>query len=154
LAGVTSTDQPPGAELLSVIARVNRWATYHADLAIPPAQARLLAQIDTLGSARVGDLARADHCSQPTMTTQLQRLEEQGWSAREADPADARAVLISLTPAGRAVLAAVRDARAATLAPVLSRMSDTEQARIRDTVTTLNELMRAAGQLDAVRQLS
>jgi hypothetical protein len=37
---------------------------------------------------------------------------------------------------------------------VLSRMSDIEQARIRDTVTTLNELMRAAGQLDAVRQLS
>jgi DNA-binding MarR family transcriptional regulator len=151
---VTSTDQPPVVELLSVIARVNRWATYHADLAIPPAQARLLAQIDTLGSARVGDLARADHCSQPTMTTQLQRLEEQGWSAREADPADARAVLISLTPAGRAVLAAVRDARAATLAPVISRMSETEQARIRDTVATLNELMRAAGQLDAVRQLS
>jgi DNA-binding MarR family transcriptional regulator len=151
---VTSTDQPPVVELLSVIARVNRWATYHADLAIPPAQARLLAQIDTLGSARVGDLARADHCSQPTMTTQLQRLEEQGWSAREADPADARAVLISLTPAGRAVLAAVRDARAATLTPVISRMSETEQARIRDTVATLNELMRAAGQLDAVRQLS
>lgn len=150
---MSSTDLPPGAELLSVIARVNRWATYHADLAIPPAQARLLAEIDTLGATRVGDLARADHCSQPTMTTQLQRLVEHGWVSRGADPADARAVLISLTPVGRAVLAEVRSARAAALAPVLSRMSETEQARIRDTVVTLNELMRAAGELDAVRQL-
>ncbi len=86
------------------------------------------------------------------MTTQLQRLEEQGWAAREADPADARAVLISLTPSGREVLAEVRAARAAALAPVLSRMSESEQARIRDTVVTLNELMRAAGQLDVARQ--
>jgi DNA-binding MarR family transcriptional regulator len=152
LADVTPTDLPPGAELLSVIARVNRWATYHADLAIPPAQARLLAQVDTLGAARVGDLARADHCSQPTMTTQLQRLEEQGWAAREPDLADARAVLISLTPSGREVLAGVRAARAAALAPVLSRMSESEQARIRDTIVTLNELMRAAGQLDVAPQ--
>jgi DNA-binding MarR family transcriptional regulator len=133
-----------GAELLSVIARVNRWATYHADLAIPPAQARLLSQIDTLGAARVGDLARADHCSQPTMTTQLQRLEEHRWVKRDVDPADGRAVLISLTAPGRAVLQDVRRARAAALAPVLSRMSDVERSRLRGASLTLAALMRAA----------
>jgi DNA-binding MarR family transcriptional regulator len=135
-----------GAELLSVIARVNRWATFHAEMTIRPAQARLLAQIDTLGAARVGDLARADHCSQPTMTAQLQRLEEHGWVARDLDPADGRAVLISLTPSGRDVLSEVRQARARVLAPVLARMSDTERSRIQAAVVTLTELMRAAGE--------
>jgi DNA-binding MarR family transcriptional regulator len=143
-----SAEEPTsvGAELLNVIARVNRWATFHADMAIRPAQARLLAQIDALGAARVGDLARADHCSQPTMTTQLQRLEEQGWVARTLDPADGRAVLISLTSSGRAVLGEVRQARAQVLAPVLGRMSDTERSRIQDATATLTELIRAAGE--------
>jgi DNA-binding MarR family transcriptional regulator len=133
-----------GAELLSVIARVNRWATFHAELAIPPAQARLLAQIDTMGTARIGDLARADHCSQPTMTNQVQRLDEHGWVARDLDPADGRAVLISLTPQGRAVLQEVRRARAAALEPMLSRMSDVERSRLRGAAFTLAALMHAA----------
>jgi DNA-binding MarR family transcriptional regulator len=135
---------PEGAELLNVIARVNRWATYHAQLAISPALARLLAQIESLGPARVGDLARADHSSQPTMTAQVQRLAEEGLVAREMDPADGRAVLISLTAPGRMLLDEVRQARAAAIAPVLARMSDTERARIRDATGTLAELMRAA----------
>jgi hypothetical protein len=62
---VTTSEDPIGAELLRVIARINRWATRQADVRIPPAQGRLLAQIDELGPARIGDLARADHCSQP-----------------------------------------------------------------------------------------
>jgi DNA-binding MarR family transcriptional regulator len=143
-----------GAELLNVIARVNRWATFHADLAIPPAQARLLAQIDMLGAARVGDLARADHCSQPTMTIKVQRLEEQGWVAREVDPADGRAALISLKPRGRAVLEEVRQARAAALAPVLSRMSRTERARLKAAADTLAGLLRAAERLAGPEPLS
>ena len=43
MAPVTSTDAELGAELLSVIARINRWATRQADFDIPPAQGRLLA---------------------------------------------------------------------------------------------------------------
>jgi DNA-binding MarR family transcriptional regulator len=144
-----------GAELLGVIARLNRWATFHAELAIPPAQARLLAQIDTLGTARIGDLARADHCSQPTMTSQVQRLEEHGWVVRHLDPADGRAVLISLTARGRDVLGEVRRARAAALEPVLSRMSNVERSRLRGAALTLGALMQAAEHTvlgDAVRE--
>jgi DNA-binding MarR family transcriptional regulator len=132
-----------GAELLSVIARLNRWATRQADLSLPPAQGRLLAQIDELGTARIGDLARADHCSQPTMTTQVQRLEERGWVSREQDPADARAVLISLTEQGRELLAYVRRRRAQVLAPYLDDLDDTERARIEDAVDVLRSFLDA-----------
>jgi DNA-binding MarR family transcriptional regulator len=78
------------------------------------------------------------------MTNQVQRLDEHGWVARDLDPADGRAVLISLTPQGRAVLQEVRGARAAALEPVLSRMSDVERSRLRGAAFTLAALMHAA----------
>ena len=134
-----------GAELLGVIARLGRWATQQADLDIPPAQARLLAQIDALGRARIGDLARADHCSQPTMTTQVQRLLESGWVTREADPSDARAVLVALSRDGQRVLAEVRRAREQAVAPLLARVGDDERERVREAVETLARLLAAAG---------
>lgn len=141
---MTGPVTPLGAELLSVIARINRWVTRQADLDIPPAQGRLLAQIDELGSARIGDLARADHCSQPTMTTQVQRLEERGWVTRVADPVDARAVLISLTTAGEDLLTAVRRERAAVLAPYIESLAATDRARLGDAVAVLTEILAAA----------
>jgi DNA-binding MarR family transcriptional regulator len=141
---VTTSEDPIGAELLRVIARINRWATRQADVRIPPAQGRLLAQIDELGPARVGDLARADHCSQPTMTTQVQRLEERGWVTRVSDPADARAVLISLTDMGRALLTDARRERAAVLAPYLDGLDEDQRARLADAVATLNHVLEAA----------
>jgi DNA-binding MarR family transcriptional regulator len=141
---VTSPDRPLGAELLGVIARLNRWATRQAAINIPPAQGRLLAQIDELESARIGDLARADHCSQPTMTTQVQRLEERGWVTRVADPADARAVLISLTEEGRRLLCEVRRERAAVLAPYLDGLSKADRARLEDAVDVLRSVLDTA----------
>jgi DNA-binding MarR family transcriptional regulator len=141
---VTTPGDPIGAELLQVIARINRWATRQADVRIPPAQGRLLAQIDELGPARIGDLARADHCSQPTMTTQVQRLEERGWVGRVSDPADARAVLISLTDEGRTLLTDVRRERAEVLRPYVEGLSDDQRTRLVDAVATLNDLLVAA----------
>ena len=120
-----------GARLLSAVARLNRWATRHAELPIPPAQGRLLSLIDELGPARIGELANADHCSQPTMTTQVQRLEAAGWASRSTDSHDARVALIDLTDEGRAKLEKLRASRAAALAPELARLSEQERQALR-----------------------
>src|SRR6476661_478160 len=71
---VTSTDALAD-ELLRSAARLSRWASRHADLGMPYAQARVLALVDDLGPARVTALAAADDCSQPSMTAQVHRLE-------------------------------------------------------------------------------
>ena len=89
-----------GSELLTVVARLNRLATQRIRLPLPWAQARLLGTIDNQGEARISDLAELDHCSQPTMTTQVRRLEDAGLVARTPDPDDARAVRIRITPEG------------------------------------------------------
>src|SRR6202044_3999846 len=97
-----------GADLLAVVARLNRLATQRIQMPLPAAQARLLATIDAHGEARIGALAAVDHCSQQTMTTQVRRLEDAGLVARTVDPADARAVRIRITDEGMRTLNAVR----------------------------------------------
>ena len=103
-----------------MVARINRLATQRVRMQLPYAQARLLSAIEDRGAARISDLAALDHCSQPTMTTQVRRLEDAGLVSRANDPADARAVLISITPNGVAALAQVRADRGAVIDPYSS----------------------------------
>ena len=63
-------------------------------------QARVLAHLDRHGPLRVSRLAELEHCAQPSMTGLLTRLVTAGHVARGPDPADARAVLVTATPAG------------------------------------------------------
>jgi DNA-binding MarR family transcriptional regulator len=131
-----------GADLLTVVARLNRMATQQSDLPLPYAQARLLAQIEQQGPSRISELAAADHCSQPTMTTQVQRLEAGGYVERRSDPSDARAVLVSVTPGGSATLQQTRAVRAAVVVPHLERLAPERLATLADAVDILRDLLR------------
>jgi DNA-binding MarR family transcriptional regulator len=120
-------------------------ATRRADLPVPYAQARLLAQVEEQGPARISVLAAADHCSQPTMTTQVQRLEAEGWVRRETDPVDARAVLVTLTPTGRAALNQARERRAEVVAPYLATLAAEDRDVLANAVDILRRLLADAG---------
>lgn len=131
-------------DLLAAVAAVNRWATAHATLPASQSQARLLAQIEGIAPVRVGELARAERCSQPTMTVALQRLERHGWVVRQTDPEDSRASLIALSDAGSATLRAVRAARADAVAPALDALSPEFRLRLADAVEALRALPASA----------
>src|SRR5690349_22494168 len=122
LCNLDAMTQSLGADLLSVVARINRLATQRARLPLPYAQARLLSTIEDQGPTRISDLAALDHCSQPTMTTQVRRLEDGGFVSRTVDPGDARAVLIRITPKGVDTLRQVRLDRGAAIDPYLERL--------------------------------
>lgn len=140
--GAASTDQSGlGSELLTVVARLNRLATQRIRLPLPWAQARLLGTIDDQGEARISDLAELDHCSQPTMTTQVRRLEDAGLVARTPDPDDARAVRIRITPKGRTMLAQVRGDRAAVIDPRIERLSQADRDILSAAVGALHRLL-------------
>ena len=151
----TATQERPGAEsaphdqlgseLLAVVARLNRLATQRIRLPLPWAQARLLGTIDDQGEARISDLAELDHCSQPTMTTQVRRLEDAGLVARTTDPDDARAVRIRITPKGQRILAQVRADRAAVIDPRIERLSPEDRDILSHAVDALHRLL---GDLD------
>lgn len=86
-----------GVDIVVASARVTRLASRDVS-ALPHAAMRLMGRLDELGPTRISELAKADRCSQPTMSNLVQRQEENGWVRRESDPADSRASLISLTP--------------------------------------------------------
>jgi len=133
-----------GNDLLRAAARLTRWASRNASFDVPMAQARLLALLDELGPARVSVLAQADHSSQPTMTSQLHRLEAAGWAQRIPDPADARASLVSLTAQGSAALQRARAARLAALSPTLDDLDASAVTRLRTAVEVMDELLERA----------
>lgn len=130
-----------GADLLAVVARLNRLATQRIHMPLPAAQARLLSTIEAQGEARIGDLAAVDHCSQPTMTTQVRRLEDAGLVSRTIDPGDARAVRIRITPEGMRTLTAVRADRAAAIEPQLARLEPSERQVLAEAVQILRRVL-------------
>src|SRR3954449_10951896 len=126
-----------GADLLAVVARLNRLATQRVRMPLPYGQARLLSTVEDQGSARISDLAAVDHCSQPTMTTQVRRLEDAGLVSRTVDPGDARAVRIRITPEGLHTLNAVRRDRAAAIEPQLARLEPADREVLTEAVGVL-----------------
>ncbi len=136
--------QSLGADLLSVVARINRLATQRSRLPLPYAQARLLSTIEDQGAARISDLAALDHCSQPTMTTQVRRLEDGDFVSRTVDPDDARAVLIEITPRGVETLRQVRLDRGAAVDPYLERLDAADRQTLTEAVRVLRGLLAHA----------
>ena len=141
-----NTEPQPGlgADLLAVVARLNRLATQRIQMPLPAAQARLLATIEAHGEARIGDLAAVDHCSQPTMTTQVRRLEDAGLVTRTGDPDDARAVRIRITPEGKRTLNVVRADRAAAIEPQLALLEPADRQVLTEAVEVLRRLLENA----------
>lgn len=140
--GSTSTNL--GVDLLSVVARLNRLASQLIRLPLPWAQARLLSTIEDRGEARISDLAALDNCSQPTMTTQVRRLEDAGLVTRTVDPNDARAVLIRITDAGVRMLAQVRADRAAVIDPVLAELDADDREVLSAAVDVIRRMLENA----------
>lgn len=108
---------------------------------VPTASLRLLSQVDELGPVTIGALAAADRCSQPTMSAGVQTLCERGWAAKEPNPDDARSSLVTLTEAGRTVLAEARRARAAVVADRFRATRDHDEQDLATAVAVLRSLL-------------
>lgn len=94
-------------ELVVLSARLVREVRRHTP-DLPAASTRLLSLLDELGPSTIGDLAKADRCSQPTMSGLVKGIDAKGWVRRSAHPQDARSSLVELTERGRAVLGDLR----------------------------------------------
>jgi DNA-binding MarR family transcriptional regulator len=138
---VTGTDLTQlGVDVVVASARLTRMASRDVS-ALPHAAMRLLGRLDELGPTRISDLAKADRCSQPTMSTLVQRQEDQGWVRREADPADSRASLISLTEAGFAELQRARQEAGAAVAARLRQLPATDLATLEAAVAVMHNIL-------------
>ncbi|MYU24346.1 MarR family transcriptional regulator [Streptomyces sp. SID8352] len=109
----------------------------HPDL--EPSAYGLLVRLGECGGQRATELAAYIGVGKATMSRQLRALEELGLVAREPDPGDGRAWLITLTPRGQDRVGRVRDARRARYA---RRLAGWDPREVTELARLLHELNR------------
>lgn len=90
----------------------------------------VLATLEEDGPTRLTALAPPNGVSQPAMTQLVGRLERDGLVVRLVDPDDARATLVDITSAGRALRAELHEAQNDHLAELLETLSPEDEATL------------------------
>jgi DNA-binding MarR family transcriptional regulator len=125
---------------LSVMRLARRMRAERADSALTLTQLAALASVERLGPVTPGDLADAERVQPPSMTRVVASLQDAGLVQRAPHPTDGRQALLTVTPAGTALLREDRRRREAWLARQLAELSDDDRARLRDAVEVLDRL--------------
>lgn len=112
--------------------------------------AAILSTLADRGTLRPSALAELLHLDLSSVSRQVAALEREGWVGRERDPADSRAALLDLTPAGLDVLARVRAGRVAQLQALLPDWSDSDLAAFADSLHRFRTDLTAAAASTAV----
>ena len=100
-----------------------------------------LATVRTHGPLRLAELAQLETVSPPSTTRLVAELEGKGLVTRATDPADGRAILISITPTGIETIAAARAARAAMIAQLFESLEPHEVAAITAALPALEKML-------------
>jgi hypothetical protein len=125
----------PAAEVSFVLERLHSWLRQ----ATPAVEWNSVA-LSTL--ALLGRRGRL-RITQPGMTSLVARMATAGLVVKEADPADGRATLVSVTPAGHAYLEQIHERRAEVIAGHVRGLSP---ARLQSLIGALDALETLAAQ--------
>ena len=112
-------------------------------------QFRVLVVLSATGPIRMGALAERVHANQSTFSRSMDKIVTGGWAERSTSPDSRREVLISLTEAGRALVAEVTERRLAEISTILERLTPSEQESVRAGL----ELFSIAAGEDSVEEL-
>jgi len=111
------------------------------------AQLSILVTLLDQGPIRMTDLAAHERVRTPTTTVAIRRLEKIGLVKRSRDPSDLRAVLVDITPRGRAVHGESLANRRAALAAMLGQLPASDLDTLMKALKPLERL--AAGEAAA-----
>jgi DNA-binding MarR family transcriptional regulator len=137
----TSADQELAGRLRHAIARSARRLRQEAGTGLSPSLTAALATVDRHGPLTPSELAARERVQRPTVTRVVCRLEEAGLVTRAADPADGRSALITVTPAGRALLEAARTRKDAFLSERLDALSPADRATLERAAALLEDML-------------
>lgn len=139
---------------LSVEALANRWNSVaihltrrlrlaDAQWGVPPARLSALSVLVFGGPCTLGELARREQVTPPTMTHIVTGLEAMGLARRVASEDDGRVVIVEPTAAGRRLMARGRAARVHRLATELQALSPEDLDILDRAATILAQVERA-----------
>ncbi|MGV0606208.1 MULTISPECIES: MarR family winged helix-turn-helix transcriptional regulator [unclassified Mycobacterium] len=126
------------SRVFSVLRRSDTSRTDAGDLTL--AQLSILLTLLEQGPMRMTDLAAHERVRTPTTTVAIRRLEKLGLVKRSRDPSDLRAVLVDITPEGRAQHQEALEVRRAHLASLLSRLSPEDIETLTKAIDPLERL--------------
>ena len=137
----TSADQELAGRLRHAIARSARRLRQEAGTGLSPSLTAALATVERHGPLTPSELAARERVQRPTITRVVCRLEEAGLVTRAADPTDRRSALITITPAGRALLEAARTRKDVFLSERLEALSAADRATLERAAALLEDLL-------------
>ena len=135
-------------ELLVALSRARRWLSRLATGEHSPVGASgvsALAEVVRSGPIRLGDLAAREGVAPATLSRVVAGLVEHGFVERAADPEDARAGILTATPAGVELLEESRRRRTAELVARLERLTEAERDAVLGAAPALRRLADGDG---------
>ncbi|PZS39325.1 MAG: MarR family transcriptional regulator [Pseudonocardiales bacterium] len=123
--------------------RVERTAPGQAEPVLSDTQFAALATLEKHGALSPGELAGHERVQPPSMTRVIAALEEWHLVTRAAHASDRRQVVLTVTPAGRELVAKARLRRDAWLARRLNELTPQERATLRAAAPILEKLSQA-----------
>jgi DNA-binding MarR family transcriptional regulator len=141
----TSSQADLAVRLRHVIARTARRLRQEAASELSPSQSAALATVDRHGPLTPSELALRERIKRPTATRVIAWLEASGLVDRTRDPHDGRSSLVTLTPAGRELLARARTRKDAYLARRLRELAPEERATLDRAAAILERVLEGEG---------
>ncbi|OBB45818.1 MULTISPECIES: MarR family transcriptional regulator [Mycobacteriaceae] len=126
------------SRVFSVLRRSDTSRNDAGDLTL--AQLSILLTLLEQGPMRMTDLAAHERVRTPTTTVAIRRLEKLGLVKRSRDPSDLRAVLVDITPEGRAQHQEALEVRRAHLASLLAKLSPEDLETLTKAIDPLERL--------------
>jgi DNA-binding MarR family transcriptional regulator len=125
-----------------VVMRLARRLRQRAEAGITPSMLSALSSVERLGPITLGDLAAAERVRPPSLSAIVNRLEEEGLVAREADPGDGRVSMVRLTPSGVRLMERNRSRKNAYLAQRLRTLDGADREVLARALGILERVLR------------
>ena len=137
----TVTTNETAARLRRAVTRLNRRLRYSSLGGISPAQASLLASVETLTNPSLGDLAVAEQIQPPSVTRLVRSMALAGLISCSPDPGDRRCTRVQVTALGRKEINAIRRRKTEFLERKLMALSEHDRRRAEEMVEFLEILL-------------
>jgi DNA-binding MarR family transcriptional regulator len=137
----TSADIELASHLRIAVARIARRLRQESGTDLSPSLTAALATVERHGPLTPSELAARERVQRPTVTRIIGRLEEAALIVRAADPGDRRSSLMTVTPAGRELLAAARTRKDAFLSERLDALGPEDRATLERAAALLEGML-------------
>ena len=129
------------SRLRLLIVRLERRIRQQSDTDLTPSQLSALTVIERRGPLRLGELAKRERISQPSVSRVVRKIEAKGLVALSGDPVDKRGSVVSVTPEGQGLIDESRGRVDAYLADAMMRLDEDDRHKIFEALPVLEEML-------------